>query len=396
MYLPRFAFHLVLSSFISAHEETKEDKEQKENKKPEIPEHLRVPQPSELELIKAAQVRMAQEFSELKQLLMSQTIKDTKEDKKVSKKKEEDTETPNTAMVREFREELAAHRENMKKVQEEHRKELERIQIETAVKELETTLEGKYDPKMLDKTSFESFKKSIPAAVQAYEETRNYFFNQFQAQMKATGQQIISATTQQRMVEQQALLGNVASSKSGSNIAQSDNQKNNNVQFVHPQIDGGRSFAAVRQSLLGNMLGETSSGDAMQRRFITQNVENPTQLQYQQQQQQILAQRQQSNVVQQSTQGNVLVIPLPDNVVGGASVRAMNPAESNAAMQAATQAILSKRANPRRLQAMGAGANLYAAMYTSADGATEGAGPNMRDAMNRAAADDRTPGALVR
>lgn len=295
----------------------------------------------------------------------------------------------------------------------------ERLLADAAQKELQARLldaenqlhqqtGGSYDPLLLDRTSVEAFVASAPRAIAGYTTSRQHFFSEFMATQQGNAQQRSIQQLANPNAALNPLLQNMPLQGNGVQpMQQAPASANQMPQFVHPQIDGGASYAASRQRLLGqNLVAATPATQYTNNLIANQGVYpqqmmqsvpmNPQQMQWQQQQaamqqQQrpmMTAQQQQAQqYAQWQAQQAAAVAPLPDPAMSkGGSLQQLAPAQSMAAQQAAQQAVLSARAG-RSNGADTKGQNLR----LGANNPTF----NLGDMQNRYMNDDRSPMGLV-
>lgn len=422
---------LIATTFITTYdanqqEKPKEGENKEEVKKKELPDSLKPVVKTDIDVLKEGQAKLEGQFNELTGLLKGFiTQQKPAEAKKPKKKKvievDDDGEEDTTPVVRtispeldEMKKTIADAQKQLDQVRADQQKQLMALTIQRLMVDLDAATGGEYDPKFLDTTDINSFKASIPVAMKAYADTEQFFFNRFAQQQQQQGRNGVINHQLNQQQQQNQILGNLPANRTGqAQNVQGTNQQQKQVNFVHPQIDGGASYAAVRQSLMGGMISNSfSSNNAQQQNFMQgQNIQNPNQLAYFNQQRQLQQQgqnnqgnqQQQFNNQQQNNQG--FAAPLPDkNAI--IDTRNLNDGEVNTAMSAAQQSIMSKRNNPRRLAVVGRdgqsvmqGVNPQAAMQTFVDGTTgggnNGAGVDFNYAYQKAASDDRTPGGLV-
>lgn len=329
--------------------------------------------------------------------------------KKKSKdgKKEEPVVNTNTNMdskdMTEFRKLLEEQQKAVKEAQEANMKAMNGIVIQQLTAELDRVTKGEYDPKYLDTSSPEAFKNSVPLAMKAYSDAKAFFFTQFAEEAKLNlRSQVVNPQSQQRQ-----MLGNMPNPPM-QQVNFTQQQQAPQTTFQHPMIDGGRSYAAVRASLMGaNLVSQNPAVAAYQQQMMQpqqpqnpyagQGITNPNQLQYHNQQQLLMQQQQQQMALQQQQALAANMAPIPDQgTFNGGSMRALQPMETQAAMMAAQNSILTKRKSPGRLAAgVMQGENATTLMRTPIDGSAMGAAPNLDYAYSKAVQDPRAPQNLV-
>lgn len=157
------------------------------------------------------------------------------------------------AELESMKSELQREREARARTVEEANKRMEAWQIQSEKDRLIAKYNGNIDPLALDTSSLESLRASEQRAVETYQATRQHFFSQFQKE-QAYLQQVQQGQNQQQ-VEQ------LAGYPSGYGVPTSNNAgtpapASASAQppaFAHPQVDGGASYASVRDMAHGRV-----------------------------------------------------------------------------------------------------------------------------------------------
>ncbi len=164
-------------------------------------------------------------------------------------------QTAKEAQARKEAEEKAAA--EIARTQAEATRQVEAWRVEARVKEIVLEHGGNIDPKSLQtkdqngNPSVQALEASIPAAVQEYQRTKAFFLQQFQAEQAA-----LAHSQGQSAVEglpgYPPSMGMPSANRSGSVVEQSP-VGGQVPQFAHPQVDGGQSYAQMRQQVHGRV-----------------------------------------------------------------------------------------------------------------------------------------------
>jgi len=229
------------------------------------------------------------------------------------------------AQLQALQDELKRSREEQQRTVSEANKRVEAWQIESEKNAIIAKHNGQVDPLALDTSSIEALRASEGRAVQTYQATRQHFFSQFQQEMQFLQQQ--EASHNQQQVEQLPSYPPGYGMPTPNNAGSPAPAQANGAppQFTHPQIDGGQSYAAVRQMAHGRVVQQAPApngqpffqpqypqqqqpGAVQQPQGSPTGPVQPAHMQPQQQQPQWQGQPQQPPQGQQQP----LVAPLPD------------------------------------------------------------------------------------